>query len=91
VITTERNLFRISKTDELLIDSAIDNAKKGNVKHNERRIEMLKEWFRKQNTDYITKSLQENKWFFCQRSFDSEVLEVIIAGETILKEREEEI
>lgn len=87
MITTETNLFRISETDELLIDSAIENAKKGNVKHNKARVEILKEWFRKQNTDYITKSLQEDKWFFCQRSFDSEVLEVIIAGEEILEER----
>jgi len=27
VITTETNLFRISETDELLIDSAIENAR----------------------------------------------------------------
>lgn len=87
MVTTEVNLFRISDEDELLIETAIDNLKKGNIKHDKHRIELLKEWFKKQKTDYITKSLQENKWFFCQRSFDSEVLEVIVAGEEILEER----
>lgn len=87
MITAERNLFRISETDELLVNSAIDNAKKGNVKHNKTRVETLKDWFRKQDKEYIEKSLRENKWFYCQRSFDSEVLEVIIAGEAVLAEK----